>query len=153
MSITNRIHHYWCRFQAELFPEIQNAIGPLPENHQRFVYALEMVHPENFIRKSAKKNDRPLFSRINIARAFLAKPLWNIPTTRVLVERLMINRQLRNLCGWVLIHEIPSESTFSRVFAEFSKNKIMKQGFERSTGNKTQGRFQCRVYLSDRSTL
>ena len=96
MSITNRIHHYWCRFQAELFPEILNAVGPLLENHQRFVYALEMVRLENFIRKSAKKDGRPLSSRVNIARAFLAKALWNIPTTRALVERLMIDRHIKS---------------------------------------------------------
>ena len=31
---------------------------------------------------------------------------------------------MRNLCGWVLIHEIPSESTFSRAFAEFAESDL-----------------------------
>ena len=51
-----------------------------------------------------------------MVRAFIAKAIWDIPTTRDLVERLKVDRQMRNLCGWVLIHEIPSEFTFSRAF-------------------------------------
>ena len=31
---------------------------------------------------------------------------------------------MRNLCGWVLVHEIPSESTFSRAFAEFAESNL-----------------------------
>ena len=29
MPITNLIRDNWCRFQGELFPEIQDAVGPL----------------------------------------------------------------------------------------------------------------------------
>ena len=52
------------------------------------------------------------------------KAICDIPTTRDLVERLKVDRQMRNLCGWVLIHEIPSESTFSRAFAEFAESDL-----------------------------
>ena len=41
MPITNLIRDNWCRFQGELFPEIQDAVGPLLKNHQRFVMALQ----------------------------------------------------------------------------------------------------------------
>ena len=51
MSITNLIRDKWCRFQEELFREIQAAVGPLLKNHQRFVTVFEMVCPENFIRR------------------------------------------------------------------------------------------------------
>ena len=60
-----------------------------------------------------------------MVRAFIAKSIWDIPTTRDLVERLKVDRQMRNLCGWVLIHEIPSESTFSRAFAEFAESDLL----------------------------
>ena len=53
--------------------------------------------------------------------------MWDIPTTRALVERLKVDRQLRNLCGRVLISEIPSESTFSRAFAEFAESDLAGQ--------------------------
>ena len=48
MPITNLIRDNWCRFQGELFPEIQDAVGPLLKNHQRFVMALGIVCPEDF---------------------------------------------------------------------------------------------------------
>ena len=37
---------------------------------------------------------------------------------------------MRNLCGWVLPGEIPSESTFSRAFAEFAESDIAGQMHE-----------------------
>ena len=49
MPITNHIRDNWCRFQGELFPEIQDAVGPLLKKYQRFVMALEIACPENFI--------------------------------------------------------------------------------------------------------
>ena len=74
-----------------------------------------------------QRDGRSLCDRVNLARACLAKALWDIPTTRALVERLKVDRQLRNLCGWVLISEIPSESKFSRAFAEFAESDLAGQ--------------------------
>ena len=85
---------------------------------------LEVVCPESFIRSIPQRDDRPDADRVNLVRAFLAKANWDIPTTRVLIERHEVDRRLRNLCGWVLIHETPSESTFSRAFAEFSGSDL-----------------------------
>ena len=34
---------------------------------------------------------------------------------------------MRNLCGWVLPGKVPSESTFSRAFAEFAESNIPGQ--------------------------
>ena len=117
ISITNLTRDIWCRFQGELFSEIQAAVGPLLKIHQRFVTVLEMVCLENFIRRIPRRDGRPLSDRVNLARDFLAKAMWDIPTTRALIECLKVDRQLRNLCGWVLISEISSKSTFSRAFA------------------------------------
>ena len=124
MPITNLIRDNWCRFQGELFPEIQDAVGPLLKNHQRFVMALGIICPEDFTLRTSQRDGRPLSDRINLVRAFIAKAICDIPTTRDLVERLKVDRQMRNLCGWVLIHEIPSESTFSRAFAEFAESDL-----------------------------
>ena len=109
MPITNLIRDNWCRFQGELFPEIQDAVGPLLKNHQRLVMALGIICPEDFTLRTSQRNGRPLCDRINLVRAFIAKAICDIPTTRDLVERLKVDRQMRNLCGWVLIHEIPSD--------------------------------------------
>ena len=99
MPITNLIRDNWRRFQGELFPEIQDAVGPFLENYQRFIMVLEIVCPENFIFRTSQRNGRPLCDRLNLARAFLAKAHWDIPTTRLLVERLKVDRRMRNLCG------------------------------------------------------
>ena len=89
--------------------------------------ALEIACPENFILRTSQTNGRPLCDRVNLARAFIAKAHWDIPTTRALVDRLKVDRPIRNLCGWVLPGEIPSESTFSRAFAEFAESNIPGQ--------------------------
>ena len=60
MPITNLIRDNWCRFQGELFPEIQDAVGPLLKKYQGFVMVLEIACPENFIFRTSKKNGRPL---------------------------------------------------------------------------------------------
>ena len=59
MFITNHIRDNWCKFQGELFPGIQNAVGPLLKKNQRFVMALEIASPENFIFRTSQKNGRP----------------------------------------------------------------------------------------------
>ena len=117
MSLTKQIRDMWCRFHGELFPEIETEVGLLLKNHQRFVTVLEVVCPESFIRSIPQRDGRPLADRVNLARAFLAKAMWDMPTTRALFERLEVDPRLRNLCGWVFTREIPSESTFSRAFA------------------------------------
>jgi len=42
----------------------------------------------------------------------------------MLIEYLKTNQTVRRLCGWERIGDIPSESTFSRVFSEFSKGQL-----------------------------
>jgi len=59
--------------------------------------------------------------REEIARAFIAKSVYNLQTTRDLIDRLHIDRTLRMLCGWRYKTDIPSEAKFSRVFSELSR--------------------------------
>ena len=54
----------------------------------------------------------------------MAKACFNLHTTRALIDRLRADRALRNLCGWVDIGKLPSESTFSRAFDEFSRTSL-----------------------------
>jgi transposase len=69
--------------------------------------------------------------REEIARAFIAKSVYNIQTTRDLIDRLNIDRTLRLLCGWRYKTDIPSESKFSRVFKELSDLKIAEKTHEK----------------------
>ncbi|MDD2709426.1 MAG: transposase [Verrucomicrobiae bacterium] len=58
--------------------------------------------------------------RLPLAKAFIAKTIWNFPTTRTLLDYLKNAPSLRRLCGWQTASEIPSEATFSRSFADFA---------------------------------
>ena len=69
--------------------------------------------------------------REEMARAFIAKSVYNMQTTRDLIDRLRIDRTLRVLCGWRYAKDIPSESKFSRVFDELSQLEIAQKTHEK----------------------
>ena len=48
-----------------------------------------------------------------MARALVAKAVYDMPTTRVLLDRLDTDVVLRRICGWERRSEVPSESVFS----------------------------------------
>ena len=67
---------------------------------------------------------RPPEDRRALAWAFLAKAVFDVPTTRALIERLRIDGTLRRLCGWTRAGAVPSEATFSRAFAAFAASGL-----------------------------
>ena len=54
----------------------------------------------------------------------MAKAVYDMPTTRVLLDRLVTDVALRRICGWERKSEVPSESVFSRAFVEFSDTQL-----------------------------
>jgi hypothetical protein len=56
-----------------------------------------------------------------LARALVAKAVYNHPHTRATMEALRGSPVFRRLCGFVRRSDIPSEATFSRAFKEFAK--------------------------------
>ena len=56
-----------------------------------------------------------------MARAFVGKAVYNHPHTRATIEALRASPVLRRICGFVRRTDVPSESTFSRAFAEFAR--------------------------------
>ena len=79
--------------------------------------------------------------REEIARAFIAKSVYNFQTTRDLIDRLHCDRVLRIVCGWRYKNDIPSESKFSRVFKELSEMQIAQKAHEQFV----------KEYLSDKT--
>ena len=79
---------------------------------------------EAFVRTWPELPGRPPHDRAALARAFVAKAVMQIPTTVMLVERLQVDKQLRRLCGWEGPGQVPSEATFSRGFAEFTRSAL-----------------------------
>ena len=93
MSLRTSLSEYQAAFQGELFPALEEAPGPLPERYGRFVLVLE------FVLVLPAWPGRPPGDRRALARAFLAKAVFDVPTTRALIERLQIDEPLRRLCG------------------------------------------------------
>ena len=121
MSLAEFVSDTWNRFQGELFPALAREVGPLGEMHARFVAVLNLVPVEGFVHHGHGAVGRPPADRQAIARAFVAKAVWDLPTTRALIDRLRHDPTLRRLCGWSRVSEIPDESTFSRAFAGFAE--------------------------------
>jgi hypothetical protein len=114
----------WLNIQGSLFPWLTEELGPLTKKQQELVTTLEIVRIEEFIYSSRGFPGRPPKDRTAIARAFVAKVVYNMPTTRSLLERLATDSALRRICGWERLNDIPDESIFSRAFAEFSDTQL-----------------------------
>ena len=121
MASVRALSHYWFSIQSDLFPWLEEQLGELTENEQRLVTLLDLIRIENFTVFSWNLHGRPKKKRDAIARAFVAKAEYNMPTTRALLDRLACDKKLRRICGWEQKGGIPSESTFSRAFAEFAE--------------------------------
>jgi hypothetical protein len=99
-------------------------VGPLTGQHERVIVVLDMARMEAFVTGWSGLPGRPLADRQALARAFVAKAVLGLPHTNQLIDRLMADKTLRRLCGWETRGQIPSESTFSRAFAEFAASAL-----------------------------
>jgi len=54
----------------------------------------------------------------------MARAVFHILQTDMLIERLGVDKTLCRLCGWGRLGEIPSEATFSRAFSEFAASAL-----------------------------
>ncbi len=124
MPLHASLSAYWQHLQGELFPALSDELGPLSERHRQLVTVLDLVRPEAFISHAHGAVGRPKKDRAALARCFLAKAVFNISETEVLVERLKLDKALRRLCGWSRVGAVPSDSTFSRAFAEFAASQL-----------------------------
>jgi transposase len=124
MAMVKTLSQYWLRIQSSLFPWLEEELGELTEKEQKLVTTLELIRIERFTAFSRSLRGRPPKERAAVARAFVAKAVYNMPTTRALLDRLTCDKKLRRICGWEQKGDIPSESTFSRAFAEFSESQL-----------------------------
>ena len=114
----------WTHIQGFLFPMLREEVGPLTAQHERLVTVLDVARIEAFVQMWPGLPGRPPADRHALARAFVAKAVLNLPTTLALIERLAADAVLRRLCGWESRRGLPSESTFSRAFAEFAASSL-----------------------------
>jgi transposase len=120
----NKLYNVQLGFQTTLFPHIKQELGFLTKLQQKFIEVLEISQIDSFIPYVGKRACRPTKSRMALARCFLAKAVYNMATTEILIERLRSDLSLRRLCGYEKLEQLPSQATFSRAFDEFSKSQL-----------------------------
>jgi hypothetical protein len=112
--------------QGHLFPALEAELGALSDLQQKLVRTLAMLQLDGFVAVRHGRGRRP-HDRGAIARAFVAKAVFNFPTTRALLDRLHQDIVLRRLCGWETLSEVPDETVFSRAFAEFASSRFAER--------------------------
>ena len=90
----------WRRIQVCLLPNLQECLDePLTERLKQFVAILEIVRIEDHVAAPSPPDEsprgRPRQDRGLIARAFVAKAVYNLPTTELLMEMLRLQPNLR----------------------------------------------------------
>ena len=127
MKLRKTISWLMGTLQRSLFPKLEQCWDiALTEKEKQLVSILELARVERFVHKSSDKQwlGRKLCQRESIARSFVAKSVYGYPTTRSLIEALETTPSLRQICGFGRPSDIPSESTFSRAFAEFADSGL-----------------------------
>ena len=88
MSLFSKVSGYWISRQQELFPWMEETLGSLEGRHKKLLSILEMVPIDQFLPSPEPgTSGRPLKDRAVLARAFLAKMVFNMDTTTALVVR------------------------------------------------------------------
>jgi hypothetical protein len=124
MPLRETLNNTWDHIQGFLFPMLREEVGPLTPQHERLVVVLDLARIEAFVQMWPGLPGRPPEDRHALARAFVAKAVLNLATTSALIDRLAVDARLRRLCGWERAKAVPSESTFSRAFAEFAASAL-----------------------------
>jgi len=137
----SKMWHKILNIENTLFPAVKETLRleELSPKESKLIRILDFAEIERNITVVTVTNSKK--SREQIARAFVAKSVYNFQTTRDLIDRLHIDRILRIICGWRYKKDIPSEATFSRAFGELSHLEVAQ---------KTQEKFVSE-YLSDKT--
>lgn len=117
--------------QRHLFPALEAEIGELSEKEQKFVRIVELVEFRKFLAHRGWCGvGRKPHSSVALAKAFIAKSVWNLTTNRSLIDLLLSSASLRRLCGWDRTADVPAECSFSRFFADFAQMELPQKVHE-----------------------
>ena len=123
LSQSAPIGKLWNSIHTWLFPMLEDELGELDEKHRLFVAVCEVCAPQGQMMDYRwVGNGCPPSDRLALCKAFIAKAVWDFPTTRGLIDSIRHRPTLRRLCGWESLGEVPSESTFSRAFDAFAND-------------------------------
>jgi len=103
-------------------------VGDLGDKDRQFVQVIALV-PSGTLMEPYRWQGigRKPEERQWIFNSFIAKAVYQFPTTRALIDALKARPVLRRLCGWETVGDVPLEWTFSRAFAEFSAGELPQQ--------------------------
>lgn len=124
MKLREKVSWLMGTVQQSLFPYLDECLPvPMTEPERHLVKILELVQIEKHVPVSASRQwlGRPIKEREAIARAFVAKSVLRYQHTSSLRHALLSTPNLRTICGFIKRRDVPSESTFSRAFAEYAK--------------------------------
>lgn len=124
LTLSDQLKQFLRVLQGALFPTLREELGPLTAKHEQLVAVLSMIRIEALIAGWSGGVGRPAKDRRSMARAFVAKAVYNMSHTRQLLDRLSADVALRRICGWESAGEIPHESKFSRAFGEFAESQL-----------------------------
>ena len=82
---------------------------------------------EETIKQPTQWTVRPAQEWSVLCRAFIAKSVLGLPTTRSLIDRLKSDESLARICGWSHASKVPQESTFSRVFGQLARLNVAER--------------------------
>ena len=131
-KFTSKLSNMWTKvlnLENCLFPELKEQLGTLSTKEEKLIKILDFAQIEKNVTVVTITNTPK--DRVEIARAMIAKSVYNMQTTRDLIDRLKSDRVLRVLCGCRYKNDIPSECKFSRVFKELSDLKIAQKTHEK----------------------
>ena len=115
----------WFQVQNVLFPFLEKEYDePLTDKLKEVVAVLEFISVEQYVFIPRYQHGRYPKNRVQIIKSFVAKAIYNMDTTRQLIDILKTNPSLRRICGWEKASDIPHESSFSRVFAELAESEL-----------------------------
>jgi Transposase DDE domain/Transposase domain (DUF772) len=142
MQITSaeRLVQFRNLLQTELFPVLESKIGPLSKQSQLLAALVSLQSLTRWVSERRAYTGRRPCDRLCLATAFFAKAVYNLPSTRHLMQRLHSDTPLRRLCGWERPEQVPTEATFSRAFAEFAARNLPAQIHEALVRETQQGR-------------
>jgi len=99
--------------------------GERDAQHREFSAGGEVGAPRAHLTASRwGGNGGPPKDRRALFKAFIAKAIWDFPTTRDLLDAIAPRPALRRLCGWETQGEVPAAATFSRAFAAFAQDEL-----------------------------
>ena len=129
LTLSGQLSQFAHVLQSDLFPRLEEELGPISERQSLFIAACVMIPFQRFL-PCCSRTGRPAKSRLSLAHAFLAKSIYNFGHTRQLIDGLKSDPALRRLCGYSTAKQIPHESCFSRAFAEFAQSNLAQFAHE-----------------------